>query len=38
MGSMMKKKKEDKAPELINFIFSWSISDILNKHLYKDKV
>lgn len=37
MGSMMK-KKEDKAPELINFIFSWSISDILNKHVYKDKV
>lgn len=37
MGSMMK-KKQDEAPELINFIFSWSISDILNENLYKDKV
>lgn len=38
MGSTMKIKKEDKTPHLIDFIFSWSVADIINKDLYKDKV
>ncbi|XP_057783923.1 uncharacterized protein LOC131001536 [Salvia miltiorrhiza] len=37
MGSMIKKKGE-RTPQLTDFIFSWSIADIMNKDLYKDKV
>lgn len=37
MASTMK-KKEEITPQLTDFIFSWSISDIINKDLYKDKV
>ncbi|KAL3838758.1 hypothetical protein ACJIZ3_023349 [Penstemon smallii] len=32
------KKKENKAQELIDFVFSWSIAEIMNEDLYKDKV
>ncbi|KAL3838759.1 hypothetical protein ACJIZ3_023350 [Penstemon smallii] len=35
---MKKTKKENKAQELIDFVFSWSIADIMNQDLYKDKV
>ncbi|EYU30857.1 hypothetical protein MIMGU_mgv1a022916mg [Erythranthe guttata] len=38
-GSMLKKMKtEDKIPGFIDYVFSWSIADILNTDLYKDKV
>ncbi|KAI3451350.1 hypothetical protein Pfo_008015 [Paulownia fortunei] len=38
MMSSMMKKKEDKAPGLIDLVFSWSIADIMNKDFYRDKV
>ncbi|KAL8472326.1 hypothetical protein ACS0TY_029515 [Phlomoides rotata] len=39
-GSIMKKnkKQEDEGPKLIDFVFSWSLPDIMNKDLYKNKV
>ncbi|KAL9160629.1 hypothetical protein ABFS82_08G213000 [Erythranthe guttata] len=31
-------KEEDEQPALIDLVFSWSIADIINKDLYRDKV
>ncbi|KAL7143772.1 hypothetical protein ABFS83_08G214400 [Erythranthe nasuta] len=31
-------KEEDEQPGLIDLVFSWSIADIINKDLYRDKV
>ncbi|KAL0449663.1 UNVERIFIED_CONTAM: Helicase sen1 [Sesamum latifolium] len=36
--STMMKRKEDKAEGLIDLVFSWSLADVMNKDLYKDKV
>lgn len=33
-----RKKEESKGLGLLDFVFSWSISDVLNKNLYSDKV
>lgn len=33
-----RKKEEIKNRDLVGWIFSWSIPDIINKTLYKDKV
>ncbi|KAK6150288.1 hypothetical protein DH2020_015220 [Rehmannia glutinosa] len=38
MMSSVVKMNENKSPDLIDLVFSWSISDIMNKDLYKDKV
>ncbi|KAK6125905.1 hypothetical protein DH2020_040354 [Rehmannia glutinosa] len=38
MMSSVVKMNESKSPDLIDLVFSWSISDIMNKDLYKDKV
>ncbi|XP_020554805.1 uncharacterized protein LOC105178399 [Sesamum indicum] len=32
------KRKEDKAEGFIDLVFSWSLADVMNKDLYKDKV
>ncbi|XP_073289051.1 uncharacterized protein [Primulina huaijiensis] len=40
-GNMMKnviEEKEDKGQGLIELVFSWSIADIMNKDLYRNKV
>ncbi|KAK4416944.1 putative ATP-dependent helicase C29A10.10c [Sesamum alatum] len=34
----MMKRKEDKAEGLIDLVFSWSLADVMNKDLYRDKV
>ncbi|XP_060189971.1 uncharacterized protein LOC132618998 [Lycium barbarum] len=33
-----KEKKEKNVPGLVDLVFSWSLKDVLNKDLYKDKV
>ncbi|KAL3838762.1 hypothetical protein ACJIZ3_023353 [Penstemon smallii] len=40
LGTMIKKKnkQEDEIQGFIDLIFSWSIADIMNQDLYKDKV
>lgn len=38
MGAVEKKQKEAIGQGLINLVFSWSIGDVMNKDLYKNKV
>ncbi|CAA2988419.1 Hypothetical predicted protein [Olea europaea subsp. europaea] len=38
MGALEKKQKEAIGQGLINLVFSWSIGDVMNKDLYKNKV
>ena len=33
-----RKKEESKGLGLVDFVFSWSIPDVMNKNLYSDKV
>lgn len=33
-----KKKPENKGQELVDVVFSWSLGDVLNRNLYKEKV
>lgn len=38
MANTTKKQKEKTIPGLVDLVFSWSLSDVLNKDLYKNKV
>lgn len=38
MATTTKKKTEKTIPGLVDLVFSWSLKDVLNKDLYKDKV
>ncbi|KAL2528127.1 P-loop containing nucleoside triphosphate hydrolase superfamily protein [Forsythia ovata] len=38
MGTVDKKKKEVKGQGLIDLVFSWSLADVMNNVLYKNKV
>lgn len=38
MGAVEKKQKEAIGQGLINLVFSWSIGDVMNKDLYRNKV
>lgn len=38
MANTTNKKTEKKIPGLVDLVFSWSLKDVLNKDLYKDKV
>ncbi|KAM3394324.1 hypothetical protein P3S68_003326 [Capsicum galapagoense] len=38
MANTTKKKAEKTIPGLVGLVFSWSLKDVLNKDLYKDKV
>ncbi|KAG5614103.1 hypothetical protein H5410_013927 [Solanum commersonii] len=38
MATTTKKKPEKTIPGLVDLVFSWSLKDVLNKDLYKDKV
>ncbi|XP_059284239.1 probable helicase MAGATAMA 3 isoform X1 [Lycium ferocissimum] len=38
MANTTNKKKEKKVPGLVDLVFSWSLKDVLNKDLYRDKV
>ncbi|PHU19176.1 hypothetical protein BC332_10327 [Capsicum chinense] len=38
MANTTKKKAEKTIPGLVDLVFSWSLKDVLNKDLYKDKV
>lgn len=34
----MKKTSKDETVELLDIVFSWTLKDVLNEYLYKDKV
>ncbi|KAL0332791.1 UNVERIFIED_CONTAM: putative ATP-dependent helicase C29A10.10c [Sesamum calycinum] len=38
MISAMRKRKEHDAEGFIHLVFSWSLADVMNKNLYRDKV